>query len=229
MGITSRRKRTFIGVRTIALLAGPTSAVMMIPVYRNGWFGGGADIILPGTTDQLWPSNMTSTGIKVGNDCVVSGLESADLSSLGIDGCIWLKLVTMVQTLTQWIYNPEKMNITLQDGVFTRDIDIWVDHKIVTPKINTTSETWAIAPKLSPLVYSLSLEQFWVQAVDTAPLAKGLGKQQITNGETRHILHTVCKVTYSSFARAALLMNLNDFIFRDPYSQGKFRFPPFSI
>ena len=70
----------------IAVFAGPSSALLMIPNIVI-WPGGGADFWLIGNSSSLWPSQLGISSIS-GSSCLNPTPEMLSNSALNASGCI---------------------------------------------------------------------------------------------------------------------------------------------
>ena len=134
-GITGvKSKRTgfllflLVGACTgLALLVGPSSALLMIPNTFTDWPGGGATFFVSGQNETLWPLTLTGAFDHIGGSHCQS--PSGDLltrQQLNMSSCIWTGYAAMkerfknIHTVNQVLTAA----VSLQDGLIERTMGI---------------------------------------------------------------------------------------------------------
>lgn len=165
-GVTRKSSRAFLALlittcSAVSLLAGPSSALLLIPRRYDNWGAGGATFHLSGTNDTLWPSQLD--GQSIGGAHCQSPSES-DLSAQRLDhsSCIW----SGYQPLSQWWVSTHlgvtKPQIPIQDGKIGRVINLgWY------PALSVA----AFGVSVAPCTYAELLSAAWRYAILNAPIA----------------------------------------------------------
>ncbi|OKL63026.1 hypothetical protein UA08_01689 [Talaromyces atroroseus] len=147
----------------LAVLSGPASALLMIP-SRTDWPAGGATFYLAGSTDSLWPTNLTSasTGIPAcdsPSETIINGLW------LNMSSCLWNGYPAIAQAFQALHFNTYENQIEMSDGIMKRMLSVQIKGRV--------TDTWALGIDMSTGAYSTELASIWYnQALFGAPLAK---------------------------------------------------------
>lgn len=114
----------------LAILAGPSTALLLIPVYNTAWLAGAASFWLsgdfaPNTLDvsSLWDKRCTSTGQNL------TLLQSTDASLVA---CPWGGYPYLDRALVQSAFSQQDPTITYEDSISRRGFDV-----ILTPSIKS--------------------------------------------------------------------------------------------
>jgi hypothetical protein len=149
----------------IALFAGPSSALLMLPQDFTDWPGGGATFFMIGTDDTLWP-NQLLTGPSFCN----ASTDDSELQSLENRNCLSSSSLPLSQTLQGWQFGNDYYAVDVTDGPVHRQINI------IVPSLGNDTDTWAITVHMASCVYSVLLTGLWHSlAIFEAPMAQGLG------------------------------------------------------
>jgi hypothetical protein len=100
----------------IAITMGPSSALLMIPIMRSDWPGGGTKFWLVDNYDLLWPKSLGLESIG-GLDCRHPTAEIfTQRNALNMSRCIWYSTPEIAQ---------ECQGLALQHCIMARDCDTW--------------------------------------------------------------------------------------------------------
>lgn len=168
LGITGYKRFTvgllILTSSAISLLAGPASALLLIPkTYNEEWSAGGAQFQLLGTKETLWPSQLDAPSIG-GEHCQVPDDRSNFTLQQGptTTSCVWAGYESLALFWRSSQLNKHLGWISMQDGM-TR--------KMVNVMFKSDSGA-AISPPLAPCLYSDLLEGLWRSAAYHAPSAQ---------------------------------------------------------
>lgn len=148
----------------LSVFSGPASALLMLPSRVNDWPAGGADFYLAGSTDSLWPTNLTSasTGISAcdsPSETMINGLW------LNMSSCLWNGYPAIAQAFRALHFNIDENEIEMIDGVVKRTLSVQIRGRV--------PDTWALGIDMSTGAYSSQLASIWYKkALFGAPLAK---------------------------------------------------------
>lgn len=170
--ITSRRRKwMLLGILVvsglIATFAGPSSALLMIPVVRSSWPGGGTTFWLVGDKDSLWPPTLNATSVG-GTFCLNPTAEMLDQAILNTSGCIWYSTSNIGQALQAWHLNDGIRNLTIVDGSYERSVGYLAS-------TNDYYDTWALSTNAAVGIWSNQLANGWEGAIFNAPIAQSIG------------------------------------------------------
>lgn len=167
-GIRRRRMRIsifllLVAAGAIALFAGPSSALLMVPQEVKHWDGGGATIQLVGSNETLWPVFLDKWP-----DSIPRSQGEAPLNSSSRI-CIECDAAPIAQALKSWKYGAQYFSVDISDGYVKRAISV------IRTGLGGSSDTWAISPQTAPCVYAKLLADQWhYSAMFNAPKANGL-------------------------------------------------------
>lgn len=164
----------------IALLAGPSSALLLIPQVYTEWGAGGATFDLIGTDESIWPSQLDAQSIG-GTYCQSPSNTVLSLQQLNQTSCIWFGY----QSILQWwksthLADGQLQTILIQDGNIERDINL---------RYYSLSAA-AFGVTLAPCSYAQLLSQAWYMATITpskgslGPLSKSANIRYRKTGGT---------------------------------------------
>lgn len=148
----------------ISLLAGPASALLLIPkTYNEEWGAGGAQFQLLGTKEALWPSQLDALSIG-GEHCQAPD----DRSNFTLQqypkttSCVWAGYESLAQFWRSSQLNKHLAWISMQDSMTRKMVNV----------LYRNSSGAAISPPLAPCRYSDLLEGIWRSAAYHAPSAQ---------------------------------------------------------
>jgi hypothetical protein len=176
-GITGH-KRALLGLfificTVISLLAGPSSALLLIPdTYDQDWQAGGAQFQIQGNHDDVWPIQLDDSNIG-GEHCQLSedGDKDRPLQpKIEEASCIWAGYEAMGQWWTTSPPSNKKVSqMPMQDGAIRKMIDFhWPN---LGKDDNNTAG--AITVPLAPCTYSDVLGDLWLDVALATPGAQG--------------------------------------------------------
>lgn len=127
LGGLTIRKRLLFGLliltsTVIALLAGPSAALLMIPTRKDSWPAGAASIWLKGDESTLWPSKVTGDDIG-GPVCESPGSQVLTSYQLNFSGCVWAGSPYLAAAFRQIHFNIPRQ-LSIDDGLLKRDMII---------------------------------------------------------------------------------------------------------
>lgn len=137
---------------TIAIFAGPSSALLMLPQTFTHWPGGGAHFTMAGGQNSLWPDRLEEFPRWCALTSPNSTAEEAEKS------CSTGNFEIIAQTLRGWQQQQTLFNIDITDGLVRRHMNV------VFPDFGK-GDTWAIAPHLATCLYSEILTSMWHQEI----------------------------------------------------------------
>ncbi|KAK5360230.1 hypothetical protein LTS13_010320 [Exophiala xenobiotica] len=163
-GIDKKKTRAFLALfismcSMLALLVGPSSALLFIPQTCDSWSAGGAIFHLVGTNASIWPSQLDarSTG---GANCRSPSESDLSLQLLNESSCIW----SGYKAISQWFQSAHQgdnsVSILLQDGVGERNILLRY-YSLSAAAFGVTA---------APCLYAKMLSGVWLAAIINANL-----------------------------------------------------------
>jgi hypothetical protein len=152
----------------IATVAGPSSALLMIPPVRY-FPGGGTDFWLIGNQTSLWPLNLDAKAVS-GASCLNATAEMLELRAANTSGCIWSSTSSIAEIAKGWQMSTFFNTMTIVDGLYQRSVSY-------RPSDWTSSyyDTWAVSSSCAIGGLSTKLSQIWYDAIYTAPITKKIG------------------------------------------------------
>lgn len=155
----------------IALLAGPSSALLLIPQTYDNWHAGGATFYLEGSNATTWPSQLESESI--GGKLCDPPSENVLMGPLtNLSHCVWSGSKAVSQ---QWQLVTPPTTLFLQDGLVRRNI--YVQYYSLSAA--------AFGVSLSPLLYSRVINWIFRIAMFNAKSAKTGTLLRLSNLKTR--------------------------------------------
>jgi hypothetical protein len=147
----------------LALFAGPSVALLLMPSFTDGWYAGGTSFYLIGTDDEIYPNRFDSrhTGGEACRNVSSSVLSSA---LLNMSSCIWNGYTQLSEGLKDRKFDWQS-NVTLNDGIVKRQI-------LRQQSIATASETWAVGVHLPTAMFSRAIADEWNVAIRWSTAAK---------------------------------------------------------
>lgn len=114
----------FIAVCSLlALLVGPSLALLLSPQIYHTWPAGGATFHLVGTNESIWPSQLDARSIG-GDHCRSPNATDLSLQLLNSSSCIWSGYASIAQWFQSQHQATNLGTIHIQDGVVERDISL---------------------------------------------------------------------------------------------------------
>lgn len=147
----------------VALFAGPSSALLMLPQEVRHWKAGGATMALTGSNETLWPAV-----VEKWSDAIPRGQTGAFFNTTSRI-CIECDTAPIAQSIKGWKYGAQFFDVDIADGYVRRSLSI------IRTGLGGGSDTWSITPPSAPCVYSKLLATMWhYNAIFFAPRANGL-------------------------------------------------------
>jgi hypothetical protein len=160
-GISGVEKKTrllftlFITICSIlALLAGPSSALLLLPQTVTNWPAGGATFYLVGANETIWPSQLNAQSIG-GANCQSPTENDLSLQQLNTSSCIWSGYKSILQWWQSAHLGAFLVTIPLQDGMFNRNIRIGL----------YSGGSAAYGVSFAPCIYAQNLAGLWGFAI----------------------------------------------------------------
>ena len=167
-GIKSKRMGYFLfflicACTGLALLAGPSAAMLLIPNEYTDWPGGGATFSVSGTNATLWPSTLTAEHIG-GPHCMNPSSELVGIQQLNMSSCNWSGYLAIKERFRSTHMIPQIISsvISLQDGLVPRTM--WIHLYVLGAGV--------IGVNMPVCVYSDLLSNIWWWAFSHASLTK---------------------------------------------------------
>lgn len=124
-----RNKLHFLSVAALlmlcgamALLTGPATAVLLIPVWRPMWYAGGTSYWLAGGPSTLWPQHLTINDIGTGwasENCRDPPAVDGTGEVISLSGCVWAGHGGLRANYAD-SHQQQIMNLTLTEGFQAR-------------------------------------------------------------------------------------------------------------
>ncbi|KAK8135957.1 hypothetical protein PG984_003897 [Apiospora sp. TS-2023a] len=129
----------------LAVVVGPSVALLMIPNTENAWPAGGTDFWLVGTHDTLWPDtlNINHAG---GDFCLDPTEANITAAPLFQSSCPWNGYTQLAEGLKDRHFDWQS-NMTFNDGVVKRQ---FTRHQAGADLHSGEGETWALVPTSRP-------------------------------------------------------------------------------
>lgn len=148
----------------LAVLAGPSAALLLIPQVYSDWNAGSARFNLVGTAESIWPSRLDAQSIG-GDHCRAPPNSTLRIDQLSSSSCIW----SGYDTIGRWFQTTEKArihSIPISGGLVERNIN----YRYYPLSI----AAWGVS--LAACTYTELLGQVWLDAIMWANTAGGLSK-----------------------------------------------------
>lgn len=98
----------------MALLTGPATAVLLVPVWRDMWYGGGTAYWLAGNSNTLWPQKLTINDIGT-TSCFNPTFDQVYTQVISSSGCVWAGYNSLRENYKSSHQSPVD-NVTIYDG-----------------------------------------------------------------------------------------------------------------
>lgn len=98
----------------MALLTGPATAVLLVPVWRDMWYGGGTAYWLAGNSSTLWPQKLTVNDVGT-TGCFNANTDQIYTQVISSSGCVWAGYNALRNNYKSSHQSPVD-NITIYDG-----------------------------------------------------------------------------------------------------------------
>jgi hypothetical protein len=151
----------------IAVFAGHSSALLMIPQSHDGWPAGGIDFQVAGNRNHLWPLHVNLTSI--GGEHYFFPTEQIFYRNYpNMSGCNWYGVPNLEATLKEkHLAGATFDNITIIDHDIERSIET------ITVKGQTDTlydgSWWLVAPSLTIGSFAKDLSRFLLRLLNTSP------------------------------------------------------------
>jgi hypothetical protein len=169
----------------IAVFAGPSSALLMIPNIEPTWPAGGADFWLIGNNSTLWPSSLDSSSAG-GPFCLNPTAQMLSEGALNSSGCIWYSTSAIAQAFQAW-HLHKFYNISITETTYKHTVG-------VIPSDPTYNDTWALSSNPAAGLLSDQLAAVWQEAVYHAPVTQKSTRSSYHNFDFRIYEGTIAKV-----------------------------------
>ena len=141
-GLKSNRTAILVAVPLIvagliAILAGPSSALLIVPKVRDHWAAGTTEFWINGTADELWPKTLNKDHVG-GTACVDPTFTDLNAGQLNRTGCSWAGWAQLGEFFRNNHLNDDNENITINEGLATREVVYWSSSPAIW------QETWAL-------------------------------------------------------------------------------------
>jgi hypothetical protein len=159
------RKRIRIALLTvvctaIALLAGPSLALLLIPQRYSNWQAGGATFFMAGTNESIWPSQLDSASIGGAHSKSLT-VDTLNAQSFNSSSCIWSGYSSIFSLMQSEHLGYNLVPFDMYDGQV--DLSRWP----------LCPDTWIIGVPLAVCLYSEIITNAWLhQATLNAPSAR---------------------------------------------------------
>lgn len=150
----------------LATVAGPSSALLMIPLTRE-FPGGGSDFWLIGSEASLFPSNLNAEAVG-GESCLNATPEMMQLKTANHSRCIWSSTSAITEVAKSLGMTPLVNTMTVVDGSFRREVLFRA-----SSLSQDYYDTWAVSSGYPEVVSSTVLSWIWYDALYHAPIAAG--------------------------------------------------------
>ncbi|KAL9088144.1 MAG: hypothetical protein Q9159_003262 [Coniocarpon cinnabarinum] len=157
-GFTSRQKQIFLWLLLvicgiIAVAIGPASALLLVPIQRDIWPAGSANLWLAGNQDYLWPTTLDNTTID--DTCRDASIDLQQTQLVSTSGCAWNGFQSFLG-FYRASHQVQLNNVTFTDGMVTRILQSFVD-EVPYP--------YSLAPNLAAASPSYELTQKWAETI----------------------------------------------------------------
>ena len=105
----------------LALFAGPSAALLLIPQAYTDWPAGGARFSLVGTPESIWPSVLDLSSVG-GDQCKAPSSDILPLEQLNMTSCVWSGYPTLQEWFRAAHLTSQISHIEIQDGIFGRSM-----------------------------------------------------------------------------------------------------------
>lgn len=150
----------------LATVAGPSSALLMIPLTRD-FPAGGSDFWLIGSEASLWPLNLNAKAVG-GESCLNATLEMMQLKTENHSGCIWSSTSAITEVAKSLWMTPLVNTMTVVDGSLRREVSFRA-----SSLSQNYYDTWALSSSYAVVASSTMLSWIWYDALYHAPIAEG--------------------------------------------------------
>lgn len=151
-----------VGAGVITVLAGPSTAVLLIPSTRTDWQAGGLNFWLNGSTADLWPTRLTRDHVG-GDHCVLPSQSQVLSESLADTGCIWGGHNQIYQYY-RGIHGHWGYKVDINDGLVSR-IHNMVGHYASALDSSSVVESMAAASSAAIALAQVRASDAWSQSL----------------------------------------------------------------
>lgn len=143
----------------LALLAGPSSALLMIPQSHNDWDAGHATFYMAGTNESVWPTLLDQEYIG-GTHCLSPNQSDLTAQLPSAESCIWWGSATIQEYFLSSVWDFFQ-NMPVQDELISRIIHLEMNGPSIVGN----------GVYLPACLYSNLFVGIWEDAKQTAPIA----------------------------------------------------------
>ena len=154
----------------LALFVGPSSALLLIPGYHDGWSAGDTGFWLVGTKETLWPDVVDGNHIG-GNMCRNPTDDNITAAELTTSSCIWHGFTEIAEGIKSRHFDWQS-NITVNDGVVKRQ---FTRQQAGAVRIAPFTETWVYGVHVATARISRILADEWITATQFSSTTNGTG------------------------------------------------------
>ncbi|KAH8594151.1 hypothetical protein B0O99DRAFT_688174 [Bisporella sp. PMI_857] len=141
----------------LAVLAGPSSALLMIPKTRDNWVAGRATFSMVGTNESIWPLKLDGSSIG-GSHCLSPSEVHFESQPMNMSSCTWWGYQSILTSFLSWGWesnlNSVDVSVPIQ-GRLKQTITLDIHEAYVS----------ATGVNLPACLYSKALEDTWINAV----------------------------------------------------------------
>jgi len=175
-----KRKRFLLALFIIvcsllALLAGPSSALLLFPQTYSDWPAGGATFSMVGTNDSMWPLQLDADSIG-GANCQSPSESLVQMEMLNMTSCIWSGYSEILQFFQSSHFTTSYQTLLVRDGLVNRNV-----------LLHWAADTMAFGPHVPTCLYAKSLAEIWYIAMINAPSTKTGTLKKFSNLRYRQI------------------------------------------
>jgi hypothetical protein len=141
----------------IATFAGPSAALLLIPVVHPSWPGGGTPFYIIGTNDTLWPSYLDADHVG-GPECLSPSADMLNSDDFNTSACIWHGYLPLSRVYID-AHLSKNPTIIINDGISNRMLSI-----TLSTDVNAEVETWTTSTYIASGYYSRQIAPQWWDA-----------------------------------------------------------------
>ncbi|KAK8035242.1 hypothetical protein PG993_010237 [Apiospora rasikravindrae] len=172
----------------LAVVVGPSVALLMIPDTENAWPAGGTDFWLVGNEDTLWP-NAIEASHRGGDFCIRPSEANITAAPMFQSSCPWNGYTQLAEGLKDRHFDWQS-NVTFNDGVVKRQ---FTRHQAGADLRG--GETWAFGPHVATASLLRVIADEWVLATKNASSAQEPG----SNGNLKNATEGLGEAHVSSW------------------------------
>lgn len=149
----------------LIVLAGPSTAVLVLPSVRNDWPAGSAFFNVVGDASALYPTSLSDTS-NVASNCISPSASDIVAPEVDLFGCPWAGYPILSYIYSEWSsgQNGYQNNpLTFYEFGLVRQT---VQHRRAN---SFSSESWALFTPLGRALWSTNIDNAWDTAVLNVP------------------------------------------------------------